>query len=677
MARRKKAARRQSGPRSTPPAAAGGVGREDAAAVQAMLGTLAEDVAQAEACFRAGIAAGERDLGAALFERHAGRLGTMPEAHGYLICRRSLAQCLADTGRQAEALAECEMLARLDAADTTVARFLHLQLLVTLRRFDAARELCDRQRHETYSGWPYYRALVEFAAGGDSAAARSLLAAAVAANPHVPRLMLAGRQTDHDLTLVTVGAEDEAALYVEEARATWLDVPGAISWLRGATGTALDKPASAARTPGQAAFDLLGSLPQDEAEEWQMHLSRERPGVWSLHVVSGSDGGMIAFDVSGEKPRAVELWDRLSKAMRFPLEGEPRRPAIIAMRPGVFPKSWAGRFARLGIRQEFRDPLGALDRALADVAARMAAAERARAEEADEGFDPVAVAAELADLPREPGEIWEADIRPASAWVTGEGEPYRPWLALVASRTQDRILVPDVTTTRPDDGHLARLVLRAIRATGIRPERLEVATTAMAAALAAGLEPAGVPVTAAVGGLQAIEQVAEALAEGTAGPETLRPLVGVPGMTDTLQRGLYAAAADFYRARPWRRLPGDAPLDVRGPGGRLVHVVVMGQSGVQQGLAIYEDRDALAAALGGDEQAAVRTSSLAVMYGEPFEISPRDYDAIERSGFDVAGPEAWPLVIRLDPGFATRPPLVWEVELITACLRDVVARVSL
>jgi len=103
---------------------------------------------------------------------------------------------------------------------------------------------------------------------------------------------------------------------------------------------------------------------------------------------------------------------------------------------------------------------------------------------------------------------------------------------------------------------------------------------------------------------------------------------------------------------------------------------VMGQAGVQQGLAIYEDRDALAAALRGDERAAARGTSLAVMYGEAFEISARDHDVIERAGFDIAGPEAWPLVIRMEPGFATRPPLVWETELITACLRDVVTRVA-
>jgi hypothetical protein len=346
------------------------------------------------------------------------------------------------------------------------------------------------------------------------------------------------------------------------------------------------------------------------------------------------------------------------------------------MRPGVFPASWGKRFLRLGIRQEVRDVLPELDRAMADVDDRIALAERARAEEADAGFDPAAVAAALAGLPQVPGEIWEADVSPAPAWVTGEGEPYRPWLTLVVSRTQNQVIVPDMSMARPDDGHLLRVVLRAVREAGIRPERLDVADAGVAARLGGPLGRAAIGVAASADGLAMIETVAESLAVAIAGPDTLRPLARVPGMTDDVQRALYAAAADFYRARPWRKLPSDTPLDIRGPGDRLVHAVVMGQSGIQQGLAVYEDRTTLAAAMRGDEKAAARSTSLAVMYGEAFEIAARDHDAIQQRGFEVAGPEAWPLVIRMEPGFAARPPLVWEAELITACLRDVVKRVA-
>lgn len=674
MAKRKKAARKRS--RRRPPAAppAFAFGSDGSAEDYAWLGDLATTVADAEVAYRAGIVAGDRDLGAAWIEQHAGQLGKFPEAGAYLNCRRGLAQCLGATGRLAEALAECEELARLDAADTTTARFVHLAILMELRRFAAARALWARYRDPHSAGWASSRALLEFADAGDSAESRRLLAAAIAVNPDVPRLLLLEQEIGDDLAHAM--SDDEAFLDLHDVRGLWIDVPGAISWLRSSADAGHVKRRTPSSAPRQAALEMLASLPQDDAEEWQMHLVREPGEGWSLHVVSGHDGRMIAVEVSHEKPRGEDLWNTLSTAMRFPREGEPRRPATVAMRPGVFPAPWGKRFARIGIRQEFRDSLAELDAAVADVEERIATAERARAEELHESFDPAAVAADVAALPQEPGEIWEADLRRAPAWVTGEGEPYRPWIALVANRTRDRVLVPDITTTRPADGYLMRLVLRTIREVGTRPERVEVLEADVARGLATVLALAGVPVAAAAAGLPVIEQMAESLATAIAGPDTLRPLCGVPGMTDDLQRSLYAAAAEFYLARPWRKLPNDTPLDIHGPDGRLVHAVVMGQSGVQQGLAIYEDRKTLAAALRGDEQTALGGTSLAVMFGEAFEISARDHDAIERKGFDLAGPEAWPLVIRVDPGFATRPPLVWEVALITTCLRDVVDRVA-
>ena len=53
-----------------------------------------------------------------------------------------------------------------------------------------------------------------------------------------------------------------------------------------------------------------------------------------------------------------------------------------------------------------------------------------------------------------------------------------------------------------------------------------------------------------------------------------------------------------------------------------------------------------------------------------------DYDWIECNGFEVAGPEAWPMPTRLNPGMNIRPPLVWELDLLTGCLRDVVGFVA-
>jgi len=121
-------------------------------------------------------------------------------------------------------------------------------------------------------------------------------------------------------------------------------------------------------------------------------------------------------------------------------------------------------------------------------------------------------------------------------------------------------------------------------------------------------------------------------------------------------------------------VPGDTVIKVEcdkfqsGPW----YAVVMGQSGVQQGLAIYEDLAALQAMISGDaseEENSRSMSVLSMMFSEAFEISVRELDAAEKHGWTVAGPEAYPLVLRVNPGLAMRPPLVWELELLEGCLR--------
>jgi hypothetical protein len=69
------------------------------------------------------------------------------------------------------------------------------------------------------------------------------------------------------------------------------------------------------------------------------------------------------------------------------------------------------------------------------------------------------------------------------------------------------------------------------------------------------------------------------------------------------------------------------------------------------------------------EENSRRMSALSMMFSEAFEIPVRDLDAIEGHGWPVAGPEAYPLVIRINPGCAVRPPLAWELELLEGCLR--------
>ena len=72
-----------------------------------------------------------------------------------------------------------------------------------------------------------------------------------------------------------------------------------------------------------------------------------------------------------------------------------------------------------------------------------------------------------------------------------------------------------------------------------------------------------------------------------------------------------------------------------------------------------------------DEEAGRRTSALSVTIGEEINLTIPDLEAAEQLGWPVAGPEAYPSAMRVNPGRAIRAPLGWELELLEGCLRAI------
>jgi hypothetical protein len=286
---------------------------------------------------------------------------------------------------------------------------------------------------------------------------------------------------------------------------------------------------------------------------------------------------------------------------------------------------------------------------------------------------------EILSLPIEPGEVWQADIRPMPVWITGKGKPYRPWTALVVSRADDLVLAHQVAPDRPNAEWLWESVLQAIRQPAIgephRPGVIEVGSAEQREALRPYLDRVGIECVA-LEQLEHLDSAFDSMAQHFASQGAPPSIIDVPGMKPVQVGSFYVAAAEFYRRKPWQRVPGDTVIKVEcdkfqsGPW----YAVVMGQSGVQQGLAIYEDLAALQGVIasGGSEEENSRSmSALSMMFSEPFEISTRDLDAAEKHGWTVAGPEAYPMVIHINPGPSVRSPLAWELELLEGCLRTI------
>ena len=208
-----------------------------------------------------------------------------------------------------------------------------------------------------------------------------------------------------------------------------------------------------------------------------------------------------------------------------------------------------------------------------------------------------------------------------------------------------------------------------------RPGVIEVASAGQREALLPYLDRAGIECVG-LEQLEHLDSMLDSMAQHLLGEGAPPSLLDVPGMEPSQVGSFYAAAAEFYRRKPWQQVPGDTPIKVvcdkfqSGPW----YAVVMGQSGVQQGLAVYEDLAALQGMMTGgrsEEENSRRMSALSLMFSEAFEIPVRDLDTAERHGWPVAGPEAYPLVIRINPGHAVRPPLAWELELLEGCLRAI------
>lgn len=143
------------------------------------------------------------------------------------------------------------------------------------------------------------------------------------------------------------------------------------------------------------------------------------------------------------------------------------------------------------------------------------------------------------------------------------------------------------------------------------------------------------------------------------------------GVTPTQARDFYRAAAGFYRQAPWRSVVGAEPIEVRceplegGPR----FAIVLGKRDKVKGLWLCDDwKTCVLVERGRYETIAGHLRYTALHFGGRTEVSPNDFEKVRRHGFEVAGPRAFPVVLRKEPGEDFRSPDAMELELLEACL---------
>jgi ST7 protein len=289
----------------------------------------------------------------------------------------------------------------------------------------------------------------------------------------------------------------------------------------------------------------------------------------------------------------------------------------------------------------------------------------------------------LKNLPSEM-DAWQADFRQFARRVEIAGERVRPWMVLVSSRTHDLVLAHALTEEAPSAEELWDIVAGAMERPAAgdphRPTEIQVRPGGPWEELANNFDAIGVAFSS-VEILDQVDYLFDDLARHMAGVDP-PGLLDMPGVSPEQVGRFFDAAAEFYRRAPWRSLGYEAVIRIEcdryesGPW----FAVIMGQSGLTLGLALYEDLSLLRKMWAGklsDEEGARRTVALTVTFDDDSTIPEVDLEAIEKYGWTIASPEAYPSVFRKERGLVMRPPLSWELDLMDACLRvlpDFVAR---
>ena len=142
-------------------------------------------------------------------------------------------------------------------------------------------------------------------------------------------------------------------------------------------------------------------------------------------------------------------------------------------------------------------------------------------------------------------------------------------------------------------------------------------------------------------------------------------------VTPAKARDFSRAAARFYRESPWRSAGADEPIKVKSEqiegGSRFA--IVLGKKGKVKGLWLCDDWKTCFLVQRGDYRTVVEhLRYTALHFGGRKGISPDDLERIQRHGFEVAGPTAFPSVLRKVPDEDFRSPDAKELEILEACL---------
>jgi tetratricopeptide (TPR) repeat protein len=277
------------------------------------------------------------------------------------------------------------------------------------------------------------------------------------------------------------------------------------------------------------------------------------------------------------------------------------------------------------------------------------------------------------DLPQQP-ETWHVAVRQLRIWITPpDEEPSRPFVALIFSLDTGVLQKLEVVQGYPTPQHMLEILFQATRESpqGVdqqphRPTTIQFEDASMAEALAPELEKIGVG-TQHYLLTEVVDELVHDLELYMRGGPELPGLLSTQGVTPDLAGGMFAAAAEFYRAAPWMHLTDQQILAVRvAPERKARFAQVLGYGGVEYGLAMYRrwgDVERMFDFVDGPLELLPPGGGHLFSFDELSQVPFDDLEAIEQYGWEVAEADAYPIAVILtrqeEAKRPSRADLIW------------------
>jgi hypothetical protein len=205
------------------------------------------------------------------------------------------------------------------------------------------------------------------------------------------------------------------------------------------------------------------------------------------------------------------------------------------------------------------------------------------------------------------------------------------------------------------------------------PSRIRVATAELAEVLRAGHPNLDI----VVGPTPEVDAVMASMREHMGDHADEEQTYLGPGLTPEAVASFFRSAATLYRARPWAHIPANRSVfavTIEQFGLRDAALVVIGQMGESHGFILFGSFDEYllfheaASALERVEEMKL-PRHFALNFERGADLAPSLRKEASKHRWEVAGAEAWPWPVAVDPDLVARPPSATELTITEAiCL---------